>query len=112
MIAEGADTAAHNRAMAALALLAALLAAGAGVDDLAARVDGLLARRGFGADTLSLIDNLLRHEAPAPRAAPPLTRELLARPLAAADAAAIFRRSVPQALLEFESKTAGSKAAA
>lgn len=92
--------------MAALALLAALLAAGAGADDLAARVDGLLARRGFGADTLSLIDNLLRHEAPPPRAAPPLIRELLARPLAAADAAAIFRRSVPQALLEFESKAA------
>ncbi len=87
--------------MAALALLAAVLAAGAGVDDLAARVDGLLARRGFGADTLSLIDNLLRHEAPPPRAAPPLTRELLARPLAAADAAAIFRRSVPQALRDF-----------
>jgi hypothetical protein len=53
------------------ALLAALLAAGAGADNLASRVDGLLARRGFGADTLSLIDNLLRHEAPPPRAAPP-----------------------------------------
>jgi hypothetical protein len=87
--------------MGALVLLAALLAAGAAVDDLAARVDGQLARRGFGADTLSLIDNLLRHEAPLPPAAPPLTRELLARPLAAADAAAIFRRSVPQALRDF-----------
>jgi hypothetical protein len=47
---------------------------------------------------LQVIDNILRHEGPPPPS-PPLVRELLARPFAAQDAAAIFRRSVPAALL-------------
>ena len=57
-----------------------------------------LARQALGPDALLLVDNVLRHEAPAPRAAPPLVRELLARPLDAADAASLFRRTVPEAL--------------
>jgi len=47
---------------------------------------------------LQVIDNILRHEGPPPPS-PPLVRELLARPLAAQDAAAIFGRSAPAALL-------------
>jgi len=54
-----------------------------------------LARQALGPDALLLVDNVLRHEAPAPRAAPALVRGLLARPLDAADAAALFRRSFP-----------------
>ncbi|HZM34957.1 MAG TPA: hypothetical protein VFC18_10735, partial [Burkholderiales bacterium] len=57
-----------------------------------------LARQALGPDALLLVDNVLRHEAPAPRAAPALVRELLARPLDAADAASLFRRTVPEAL--------------
>jgi len=68
-------------------------------DWLAARVDAIFARRGLGGDALSVIDNILRHEAaPAPAFAPPLIRELLARPLAVANAAALFDRAVPAAL--------------
>jgi len=47
---------------------------------------------------LQVIDNILRHEGPPPPS-PLLVRELLARPFAAQDAAAIFERSVPAALL-------------
>ena len=64
-------------------------------DALAARVDTELLRRGLGRDALSVIDNFLRHEGPPPRAAPPLARELLARPLATVDAASLFNRAVP-----------------
>ena len=52
------------------------------------------------AATLSIIDNALRHEAPPPPAAHALARELLARPLDARDAAAIFERAVPRPLLD------------
>lgn len=70
--------------MAALVLAAALVIFGAGqLPD---------------AETLSVIDNTLRHEGPTPAMAPPLARELLARPLDALDAQAIFERSVPEAL--------------
>lgn len=45
------------------------------------------------------MDNLIRHgTATPPPAAPPLVRELLAGPLAAADAATLFYRAVPGAL--------------
>jgi len=72
--------------MAALALAALVLVIGAG-----ALPD---------ADTLAVIDNTLRHEGPAPRSAPPLARELLARPLDALDAPAIFDRVVPRPVME------------
>ena len=85
--------------MAALALAAALLFFGAG-PDLDARVARLLDERGLGAEALSIIGNTLRHEAPPPRAAPQLVVDLLARPLQAVDAAAIFDRVVPRPLLE------------
>src|SRR5258706_690574 len=70
--------------MAALALAALLLALGAGP-----MPDG---------EALSVIDNTLLHEGPTPALAPPLARELLAHPLDALDARAIFERSVPEAL--------------
>lgn len=47
--------------------------------------------------SLNVIDNVLRHEPPPPPA-PALVRELLAQPLRAQDAAAIFSRTVPAAL--------------
>jgi hypothetical protein len=58
------------------------------------RVTGALERGGLGADALAVIDNVLRHGAPPPRLAPAVVREVLARPLASADAAALFRRAV------------------
>ena len=69
--------------------------------DLERRVSAVLERRGLGSDALLVIDNLLRHGPPAPRAASGLALELLARPLAAAEAAEVFRRSVPAALIGF-----------
>jgi hypothetical protein len=77
-----------------MALAASLLLAGcASVPPeeraLAARVD---------AESLRVIDNILRHEG-APPPAPPMVRELLARPFAAVDAEAIFARAVPRGLL-------------
>ena len=65
------------------------------------RVAALLERRGVGSEALLVIDNLLRHGPPPPRAASGLALELLTRPLAAAEAAAVFRRSVPAALSAF-----------
>ena len=68
-------------------------------DPLAIRAQAVLARRGLGPDALSVIDNILRHEAQAaPLGSPPLVRELLARPTDAADAATLFYRAVPGAL--------------
>jgi hypothetical protein len=49
-------------------------------------------------ESMQVIDNILRHEAPAPPS-PALVRELLARPFAAYDARASFERSVPAPLL-------------
>jgi len=68
-------------------------------EGLEARVAAVLERRGLGSDALLVIDNLLRHGPPPPRAAPALVLELLARPLAAADASELFRRTVPQSLI-------------
>jgi hypothetical protein len=64
---------------------------------LAARVD---------AQSLRVIDNILRHEG-APPPAPPMVRELLARPFAAVDAASIFARAVPRALHALAEPAAG-----
>jgi hypothetical protein len=47
--------------------------------------------------SLGVIDNVLSHEGPPPPS-PPIVRELLARPLEALDARAIFARSVPDSL--------------
>lgn len=71
-------------------------------DVLGARVDAELAKRGLKGDSLQLIDNLVRHEPGPPPAAPALVRELFAKPLAAADAASLFRRAVPAELLAFD----------
>ena len=49
---------------------------------------------------LMVIDNVLRHEPGNPPYAPPMVRELLARPLEARDAETIFRRTVPAALVD------------
>lgn len=46
---------------------------------------------------LGVIDNLLSHEGPPPPS-PPIVRELLAQPLAAMDARAIFERTAPESL--------------
>ena len=67
-------------------------------DALAARVDAVLARRGLGPDTLSVIENVLRHGTTPPPAAPPLVREWLGKPLAAANAITMFDHFVPAAL--------------
>jgi hypothetical protein len=81
-------------------------------DGLSARVDAIFARRGLGADALSVIDNILRHEAAvASPFAPPVVRELLARPLAAANAAALFDRAVPAALRRLADEVSAPPAA-
>jgi hypothetical protein len=82
-------------------LLAACVTPPSGIADqdaLAARVGGVLERRGLGPDALRVIDNIMRHETPPPPGATPVVRELLARPLAAVDAAALFDRAIPPAL--------------
>lgn len=68
---------------------------------LALLVAAELARQALGPDALLIIDNVVRHEAPPPRAAPAIVRELLARPLDAADAAAFFDRTVNKSLVQF-----------
>ena len=76
-------------------------------DGLSVSVDAVLARRGIGTDALSVIDNLLRNEGVVPPPfAPPVVRELLARPLAAANAAVLFDRSVPTALRQLADEVA------
>jgi len=87
-----------SRRTIAAALLAGCASIPSGTSLLESRVTGVLERRGVGAEGLLVIDNLLRHGPPAPRAAPALVLELLARPLGAVDAARIFQASVPAAL--------------
>ncbi|HSB48285.1 MAG TPA: hypothetical protein VLD15_02085 [Burkholderiales bacterium] len=65
---------------------------------LQARVGAILHHRGLGTDAFFVIDNVIRHDLTPPPASPPIVRELLAGPLAAADAATLFDRSVPGAL--------------
>jgi hypothetical protein len=80
-------------------------------DDLAARIDAVLARRGAGTDTLRVIDNILHHDGVVPPPfAPPVVRELLARPLAAGNAAGLFDRAVPAALRLIARETSASAA--
>ena len=67
-------------------------------DTLASRLDEILAKRGLGPDALFVIDNILRHEAPPPRGAPPAVRRVLAEPLKAADPAALFAETIPVTL--------------
>jgi hypothetical protein len=76
---------------------------------LAERLQAALERRGPGVQALGVIDNLLAHEAAPPRAAPPVVRELLARPAAAADAAALFARFVPEVLFPFATQASGEE---
>lgn len=87
-----------RRTIAAAAAVAGCATLGPSDVGLHERVAEVLERRGLGADALRVIDNLLEHGAPAPPATPPLVRELLARPLDAADAARIFRTAVPESL--------------
>jgi hypothetical protein len=93
--------------------IAAAVAAGcatlpAGPPGLEQRALAALERRTLGADALLVIDNLLAHGPPSPPAASPLVRELLARPVAAADAERLFRDSVPSALIRLEATGSGS----
>jgi hypothetical protein len=61
-------------------------------------VKAILEHRALGADALSVIDNVVRHGSAPPPLAPPIVRELLASPLAAADAKTLFYRAVPGTL--------------
>ena len=84
-------------------IIAAALAAGCASAPppdagLKAQVTAVLDRRGLGAEALQIVDNLVRHGPAAPRATPTLVTELLASPLDALDAAAIFERVVPPSL--------------
>jgi hypothetical protein len=78
-------------------LLSLALLLSAQAEALEERVHAALEARGWGPDALLIPHNLIRHEGMAPRAEPPLVRELLAQVLAAADARAIFERNVPNA---------------
>ena len=75
-----------------------LFAVPAVAGELENRVNEHLKERGHGPDALGLVGNVVRHEVQAPPGVPALVGELLAQPLAAADAAALFARSVPQVL--------------
>lgn len=70
-----------------------------------------LAHAALGPDALQVIDRVLRHAAPPPPGSPALARELLAQPLRALDAEAIFRRSVPGTLARFAVESAAEVAA-
>jgi hypothetical protein len=60
---------------------------------LESRVAEVLEHRALGPDALLIVDNLLRHGPPPPPGTPPLVLKLLARPLDALDASAIFEAS-------------------
>ena len=83
---------------AALALAAGCAPVPPPAERLPAEVAAFLERRGLGPDALHVIGNLVRHGPPAPRGAPALVVDLLARPLDALDAAEVFRRTVPAVL--------------
>src|SRR5512134_1789045 len=83
---------------AALALAAGCASLPPPEERLPAEVGAQLDRRGLGPDALLIIGNLVSNGPPAPRATPSQVMELIARPLDAVDAAAVFRRSVPPSL--------------
>lgn len=91
-----------------LALAAGCASVAPPPQDLPAEVLAALERRGLGSDALLVVDNLVRHGPPPPRATPAVVLELFARPLEALDAAAMFRRVVPQSLARLAGK--GSQA--
>jgi hypothetical protein len=70
------------------------------MSELAIAVALALAHAALGPDSLQVIDGTLR-DAPAPPGSPALARELLAQPLQALDADAIFQRAVPGVLARF-----------
>jgi hypothetical protein len=82
-----------------------------GVSEIAIAVALALAHAALGPDALQVIDGTVRHAAPPPPGSPALSRELLAQPLEALDADAIFRRAVPGALARFAGDMAASAAA-
>ena len=79
-------------------------------EGLEARVSAVIERRGLGADALLVVDNLLRHGPPAPRAAPAVVLEVLARPLDAANASELFRRAVPESLTRLPKQRSATQA--
>ena len=91
-----------------LALAAGCASVAPPPQDLPAEVLAALERRGLGSDALLVVDNLVRHGPPPPRATPAVVLELFARPLEALDAAAMFRRAVPPSLARLAGK--GSQA--
>ena len=91
----------RNIPAALLATLAGCASLPPPAERLEAQVAAQLERRGLGAEALLVIDNLVRNGPPAPRATPALVRELLARPLDALDAGAVFQRAVPASLAGF-----------
>lgn len=84
--------------VAASFMFAIALPSAFGAESIAGRVYQVLDRRGLGADALNVVDNLLSHGGPPPPAAPPMVRELLKKPLAAVDVAALFKQAVPESL--------------
>ncbi len=64
-------------------------------------VERALAERRLPAQTLGIVDNLVRHEAPPPPGTPPLLEALFKDPLLAADAAQLWRRLAPASLGAF-----------
>jgi hypothetical protein len=79
------------------ALIALAIVSNVQAASLEARVHAALAARGWSPNALLVPHNLVRHEPVwAPRGAPPQVNELLARPLAAAEARTLFERHVPE----------------
>src|SRR5262245_60733710 len=90
-----------TRACALLLLLAGCATVPPPGPSLEKQVADLMERRGIPAETLSQIDRSLRARFPSMPFTPQLARDVLAGPLQAADAAGIFRRSVPETLARF-----------
>jgi hypothetical protein len=94
--------------LAALVLVPALLPLAVAAQDLRALARSNLESRGFGADGLSIISNILDHEGVPPRRTPPIVDQVLRDPLAGLDAAAIFAASVRTDLQQLPSLGVGS----